>query len=522
MNPLTESCLRYLDGDLSEQEAKAFDRLIAESRDAARELARHLIDEHYYAKVQATPTEGRIDASDGSSLNLAIRHIERHEEADEVLQELARLESEAPVIRLVEDQAEVQPYRQNKEALDWKEVSNAMGFVFGSAARSTSARWIAAAAAVALCAAITLLLLFGGGGSEPDRIVEDRPDTPEVDTTRVVATLIAEHDAVWDRRPGEELYVGQRLTLAKGFAEITTEEGAIVILEAPAIVELLDSNNALYLHTGKLVGLCHTESSKGFVVKTDHADVTDLGTEFGVEAGPDGIEATVFVGEVEINVPGRLPRRVQHSQTARLSSDEGTDRELVVEHRAAKGFVRRLPRPALIAAASINLDGFTVEVVPNGVYEDAKLYTDRDHELNGIDEAGLPPVLIGGDLVRMPASARPHLAPEVGDNLRLEIELTRPADIYALVSTNAEVGGWLERDYVRTGMQTGVDYVNAALRNVYNGGVGPGESIDNIQEVWKRKQPAVGRIVAGESLRGGAYAIVAVPHPSPDQKRTGP
>ena len=159
MNPLTESCLRYLDGDLSQQEAKAFDRLIAESRDAARELARHLIDEHYYAKVQATPTEGRIDASDGSSLNLAIRHIERHEEADEVLQELARLESEAPVIRLVEDQAEVQPYRQNKEALDWKEVSNAMGFVFGSAARSTSARWIAAAAAVALCAAITLLLL---------------------------------------------------------------------------------------------------------------------------------------------------------------------------------------------------------------------------------------------------------------------------------------------------------------------------------------------------------------------------
>ena len=43
--------------------------------------------------------------------------------------------------------------------------------------------------------------------------------------------------------------------------------------------------------------------------------------------------------------------------------------------------------------------------MPNGVYEDAKLFTDRDHELNGIDAAGLPPVLIGGDLVRMPPRA---------------------------------------------------------------------------------------------------------------------
>ena len=29
MNQITETCLRYLDGDLNEEEAKAFDELIA-------------------------------------------------------------------------------------------------------------------------------------------------------------------------------------------------------------------------------------------------------------------------------------------------------------------------------------------------------------------------------------------------------------------------------------------------------------------------------------------------------------
>lgn len=162
----------------------------------------------------------------------------------------------------------------------------------------TRATWVGAAAAAL---ALTLVLVFMGNG--PGQAAEQPPlvERPE---RRPVATLTAEHDAQWDRLPGESFYAGQRFTLTRGFAEITTARGAIAILEAPVTIELLDSPNAIRLHAGKLVGRCETESSKGFVVHTDHADVTDLGTAFGVSVVPDGsVSAVVFDGEVRLSGP---------------------------------------------------------------------------------------------------------------------------------------------------------------------------------------------------------------------------
>ena len=136
------------------------------------------------------------------------------------------------------------------------------------------------------------------------------PDAPDVSTpiAKSVAILTATHNAQWADTPaqralarGSELKAGQRLALTAGFAEVTTARGAVVILQAPVTIELLDNDNALRLHTGKLVGICETESSKGFLVRTPHMDVTDLGTRFGVDAStPDLTEAHVLEGEVEV------------------------------------------------------------------------------------------------------------------------------------------------------------------------------------------------------------------------------
>ncbi|MEM9346949.1 MAG: LamG-like jellyroll fold domain-containing protein [Planctomycetota bacterium] len=123
--------------------------------------------------------------------------------------------------------------------------------------------------------------------------------------TKQVATLTAEHDAMWQLKSGESLSrgdalaAGQRLTLTQGYAEITTRRGAVAILEAPASVELL-GNNSLRLEAGKLVGICETPSSKGFVVRTPQMDMVDLGTEFGVTVRRDRVETVVFDGEVEV------------------------------------------------------------------------------------------------------------------------------------------------------------------------------------------------------------------------------
>ncbi|MEM9347246.1 MAG: LamG-like jellyroll fold domain-containing protein [Planctomycetota bacterium] len=192
--------------------------------------------------------------------------------------------------------------------------------------------------AAMLALAVTLVIVFTGRDGTPDPIAkqpdntpsepgrvgpEDRSPIPPSDP--IVATLTAEYDAVWSAdsaggasAPGSPLRAGQRLTLTQGFAEVTTTRGAIALIEAPATIEFLDNPNAIYLHSGKLVGICETPSSKGFVVRTPHMDVVDLGTEFGVTVGPNRVETVVFDGEVEV-YPTKPPGASGSTAPVRLS-----------------------------------------------------------------------------------------------------------------------------------------------------------------------------------------------------------
>ncbi|MEM9347988.1 MAG: FecR domain-containing protein [Planctomycetota bacterium] len=161
---------------------------------------------------------------------------------------------------------------------------------------------LATAAGLLVGAVIAILFLIDSRDvAEPIVGAGDPPpvDQAPIDVRHVVATLTNEQDAVWDRRPGQDLYAGQRFTLNQGFAEVTTTRGAIAILEAPATIELLD-HNAIRLHTGLLVGICETESSKGFLIRTPHSDVTDLGTVFGVDCRNTGTTVSVFEGEARV------------------------------------------------------------------------------------------------------------------------------------------------------------------------------------------------------------------------------
>ncbi|MBX2850644.1 MAG: hypothetical protein KTR15_02730 [Phycisphaeraceae bacterium] len=378
--------------------------------------------------------------------------------------------------------------------------------------------WGGLAAAVLLVGVVLAVSLMGPGTTPSTNPIASG-DPPSIDrVVQTVATLTAQHNAQWAERSitsGSALHAGQRLTLTAGFAEVTTHRGAVAILQAPCVVEL--SDNAIRLHTGKLVGLCHTELSKGFVVKTKHADITDLGTEFGVHAYANGVETTVFVGEVAVKTTNTPSQIITHNQTARVSVESG-QAAVAVEDKPAEGFARRIPRAPIITDASINLPGFKVEVVPNGVYEDAKLFSDREHELNGIDAAGLPDFLIGGDLIRMPADARPDNTPTVGKTLQLEIELASPAAIYVLVPRNGNTGSWLTRDYVDTGLFVGCDNDGTIKHrfgtNTYESAIGPGESIDQSLAVWKYKHPVRGRAIVAGTISESMYAIIALPQQS--------
>jgi len=422
-----------------------------------------------------------------------------------LLQQMADMEKRAHATLV--DRTPV--HRQLLPQLRLDEVREALGVL-----ASLPVVWGAVAAVLALT--FTLVFVSYRAGDSSPALVQHPVSPSPSDRPAWVATLTGQTDAVWEKRPAKELYAGQRLTLNEGFAQITTHRGAKAILEAPCTIELTKSDNEFLLVSGKLVGLCHTKLSTGFVVKTPYADITDLGTEFGVTVTPAGVEASVFVGEVAVKTPDAPSKLITQSQTAKVMLDRGQP-EVVVVDTVAQGYFQRLPREPLISAARINDPRFKVEVVPQGMFEDVKSCTDRDYELNGVDEKGLPRALIGGDLVRMPANARPEFTPDIND-ISVQIDLAKPADIYIVLQQQSEVPQWILEDYTKTDMVVGIDwsgnYKNISAQNAVLG-VGPGASIDSFADVWQRKEPAAGTLTTGAlpELKG-IYYIVAQEHAS--------
>lgn len=288
---LRDLCLRYLDGDLTESELEHFDQLIVESKEAARVLACLAINDSRFEVATAFVLDSEWQENQIQDLIDAMLEVEQY----------------APLrVVSLDDQVEVLPVNSKPKRVSKKDVTDLLGIVFWEAARGKPAKWIAAAAVVLF--GVGLLYLLSGNNDRPDTsppAATSPGDQTRAITEVVAATLTAEQEAVWAEGSlavGSELHVGRHLSLISGVAQITTRRGAVAILEAPATIEVIDSPNALRLHSGKLVGICETESSKGFLVRAPRVDITDLGTRFGVNAtSSDSVQVHVFDGEVELN-----------------------------------------------------------------------------------------------------------------------------------------------------------------------------------------------------------------------------
>lgn len=96
------------------------------------------------------------------------------------------------------------------------------------------------------------------------------------------------------------LYPG-RMELTGGFAQITLNNGTSVLLQAPAIFELHDSDRSLYLESGRLTASVPTQAI-GFTIETPYARIIDHGTEFGVVVREGNSVGThVFDGKVMVS-----------------------------------------------------------------------------------------------------------------------------------------------------------------------------------------------------------------------------
>jgi len=282
-NPLYDRLWDYLSGELSEEQAKAFEQFLL-SNPQAVEAGVELIEmivltREVFCREGAARRE--LFLGDSSSYRL-----------DDIIF----------AINAKDKDRNEQSYQADSFGLSVRELCSVCGYLFWQGARRHKV-------AIASCAATLLLalslFLFAPGKqtvSPPLRAV--RPTVPAEQV--VVATLSGAQGARWydpHVMLGDVLYAGEYLKLEEGFAQITTNKGAVAVLEAPCEIQLTNSQNGIRLVSGKIAGICETEQSKGFVVQTPRMSVTDLGTRFGVQVvNNQQTQVHVFKGEVDVAV----------------------------------------------------------------------------------------------------------------------------------------------------------------------------------------------------------------------------
>lgn len=145
----------------------------------------------------------------------------------------------------------------------------------------------------------------------------------EPDPAPVIARAIRLNDAGATGDP-EEIRAGGTINLRDGVMRLNFTNGAVVAVESPASFTV-HSAKLMHLHSGKLNAWC-PESAHGFQVTTDDTTLTDLGTSFGIEAGPGGASDFVVM-EGSVSVSKGAENRIIREGAAVSSSQDGGLRE---------------------------------------------------------------------------------------------------------------------------------------------------------------------------------------------------
>ncbi len=171
-------------------------------------------------------------------------------------------------------------------------------------------------------------------------IVQLKPVLP------TVASLTDSINAEWSdvkNTPmnGDVLRQG-RWNLTKGLAEITFDDGAVVVIEAPAVFDL-ESPKSMYLDSGKINAFV-SRYAIGFTVNTPSASIVDLGTEFGVDVQFDGTcDMQMFSGKANLVIgqegQEKTSQLVNVKEARNVDGRTGHVRNIAMQK---KRFVRRI------------------------------------------------------------------------------------------------------------------------------------------------------------------------------------
>lgn len=193
-----------------------------------------------------------------------------------------------------------------------------------------------------------------------------------------VAMLVRMDEAgiVLSRTPVKK---GQILSEDRGLIRLDFHNGAVVAVEAPAELTAV-SGMEIALESGRLNAWC-PESAHGFKVRTKSAELTDLGTSFGVSASADGrSEFVVLDGLVEVQ---KGDEKIRLAQGKALTSDPRNTLQSVAFDPS--GFKNTWP----LASGILSTTGSVIPVSPD-VPEKIALSEDSEHVLVIPERRGVP------------------------------------------------------------------------------------------------------------------------------------
>ncbi len=131
---------------------------------------------------------------------------------------------------------------------------------------------------------------------------EDDPVAQQPTTLDPFATIAQAVDATWGGERGHakgDRVAAETLDLREGFVRLEFDSGVQVTLQGPAQLKLITPARAEF--TSGLLTATVLPGAEGFRVDTPNAQVTDLGTAFGIHVDDNGVSSvSVFDGEVDV------------------------------------------------------------------------------------------------------------------------------------------------------------------------------------------------------------------------------
>lgn len=319
--------------------------------------------------------------------------------------------------------------------------------------------------------------------------------------------------------------------LTSGSTQVALANFGSVTLEGPGYFEMLTPMRAR-LHHGRIRVRITDPKGHGFVVETPNGEVTDLGTEFGLDVSEhagDGL--VVFEGAVGLRVPAS-DSKIALDHVERLVEGEGVvvnrqgqvDRIMAIFTGRNQTFGKLADfhfegsSPVIVGVRDNLRTGETrkfYNIVPNGFRDDVRPYADRNvYEWNAVDAEGMPEYLVGADYVRTFNNDK------MRKTFEMHVTLSCPARLFVIFDDRVPVPDWLSESFIDTGDNVGMDISSHPA--VGKRERPPGVLVDHIFSVWERRVPEAGTVTLGpnEGPTGltAMYGIAAIPLNPPEDE----